>query len=92
MFHGLSLAFWILETNRMCGMSIFTYTNNNSLEGGNTMTPKMKKFHLRTGKRETFKNYEMEHPQWNDIPGTSVKVLIDENGKVLKYDTVEVIE
>lgn len=52
------------------------------------MTPKMKKFHLRTGKRETFKNHKMQYPQWNAIPGTCVKVLIDEHGNPLVYDRI----
>ena len=38
------------------------------------------------GKRETFRNHEMRYPQWNDIPGTGFRVLIDENGKPIKYD------
>ena len=53
------------------------------------MTPKMKKFHLCTGKRETFKNYEMKYPQWNQIPGTHVKVKIDENGKILEFGIID---
>ena len=65
------------------------FISHNEVEGGDTMTPKMKKFHLRTGKRETFKNYEMKHPQWNDIPGTSVRVLIDEDGKWKKVEVIE---
>lgn len=48
----------------------------------------MLKFHLRTGKRETFPPHEMRYPQWNDIPGTPFRVLIDENGKPIKYDVI----
>lgn len=50
------------------------------------MTPKMKKFHLLTGKRETARNHEMKYPQWNDLPGTRIHVLIDETGNWVKYD------
>lgn len=85
---GLLTAYCILQTNRKIGMSLFTFTTNNAVKEGNTMTPKMMKFHLRTGKRETFKNYKMEYPQWNDIPGTNLRVMIDENGKPKKYDTI----
>lgn len=84
-YYGLLTAYCILQTNRKFGMKFFTFTTNNTVEGG-TITPKMKKFHLRTGKREAFKNYEMKYPQWNQIPGTHVKVKIDENGKILEYD------
>lgn len=52
------------------------------------MTPKMIKFHLRTGKRETFRNHEMHYPQWNDIPGTNIRLLIDENGKPVMYAVI----
>ena len=58
------------------------------MKGDKTMTPKMMKFHVSTGKRETFRPHEMKYPQWNDVPGTRIRVLIDETGKMMKYEVI----
>lgn len=50
------------------------------------MTPKMQKYQNTTGKRETSRPYEMRYPQWNTCLNTRVRVLIDENGRTIKYD------
>ena len=55
------------------------------------MTPAMKKFHLRTGKRESFRNHKMSYPQWNAIPGTRIKALIDESGHIIEFDLTEAV-
>ena len=50
------------------------------------MTKQLQKYQNQTGKRETFKPCLMKYPQWNDVPGTRIRLRINENGIVLEYD------